>query len=72
MIAPTFNQKVLDTFIPIFDKQSKILVKQLNKQIGSGEFEVHKYVSLCTLDMILGELFTLHRIFNNFNIFLMM
>lgn len=57
LILPTFNQRILDTFITVFDQQSKILVRQMSCQIGEGEFEIFDYVSLCTLDIICGECF---------------
>lgn len=55
IISPTFNQRILDTFVPVFDQQSKILVEQLSGQIGAGQFEIAKYVSQCSLDMVCGE-----------------
>lgn len=58
MIEPTFNPRILDTFIPVFDQQSKILVQQLGNQAGAKEIDIFKYISLCTLDMICGNYLT--------------
>lgn len=54
MIEPTLKRSILETFIPAIDKQSKIFVKQIGSHVGTGEFEVSHYISLCTLDMICG------------------
>lgn len=56
IISPTFNQRVLNTYVPVFDQQAKILVNQLRDKVGKGEFEIHKYMAACTLDMVFGEL----------------
>lgn len=55
MIGPTFNQRILESFVPVFDEQSKILVEQMSGHAKTaGEFEIFNYVSLSTLDMICG------------------
>lgn len=54
-ILPAFNQKILDTFIDIFNEQSEILVKCLEKEVGKEEFDIFGYVSRCTLDSICGR-----------------
>ncbi|CAG9820625.1 unnamed protein product [Phaedon cochleariae] len=52
MIAPTFNQKILDNFVEIFNEQAEMLVQQLQKYCGKGEFDVFHVISKCTLDTI--------------------
>ncbi|KAF5292049.1 hypothetical protein FQR65_LT11315 [Abscondita terminalis] len=52
VIMPTFNQKILDEFVPVFVEQSMILVEQLKNEVGKGEFNIFYYVSRCTLDII--------------------
>ncbi|KAF2885094.1 hypothetical protein ILUMI_21097 [Ignelater luminosus] len=52
IIMPTFNQKILDDFVEVFCEESQILVKQLEKVVGKGTFNVFHYVSRCTLDII--------------------
>ncbi|KAK5638116.1 hypothetical protein RI129_012411 [Pyrocoelia pectoralis] len=52
VIMPTFNQRILDEFVPVFAEQSTILLEQLKKEIGKGNFNVFHYVSRCTLDII--------------------
>lgn len=56
LIAPAFNQRVLNSYVPVFDRQSKILVRKLRNHVGNGEFEILRYLALCTLDMVFGEL----------------
>lgn len=52
IIMPTFNQKILDDFVPVFVEQSNILLQQLEKEVGKSVFNVFHYVSRCTLDII--------------------
>ncbi|XP_044575508.1 cytochrome P450 4C1-like [Cotesia glomerata] len=52
LIMPTFNPKIIESFIDTMNKQSKILVKVLESEINGHEFSVFPYVSRCTLDII--------------------
>ncbi|XP_044733637.1 cytochrome P450 4C1-like [Chrysoperla carnea] len=52
VIQPTFNTKVLDSFMDVFAIQSEILVKILEKQLDKGYFDVFNFMSPCTLDII--------------------
>ncbi|XP_031330686.1 cytochrome P450 4c3-like [Photinus pyralis] len=52
VIMPTFNQRILDGFVPVFVEQSTILLDQLKTQVGKGSFNIFHYVSRCTLDII--------------------
>ncbi|XP_031330392.1 cytochrome P450 4C1-like [Photinus pyralis] len=52
VIMPTFNQRILDEFVPVFAEQSEILLEQLKKQVGKGSFDIFQLVSRCTLDII--------------------
>lgn len=52
VIMPTFNQRILDEFVPVFTEQSEILLEQLKKEVGKGSFDIFHYVSRCTLDII--------------------
>lgn len=55
MIAPAYNKKILDSFVPVFDQQSKIFVEKLKGHVGGEEFNVHDYLTLCSLDMVFGN-----------------
>ncbi|KAF7993854.1 hypothetical protein HCN44_011123 [Aphidius gifuensis] len=52
LIVPTFNQKILESFVEVFSQQSEIMIKQMKIEINGDEFDVFNYVSLCTLDII--------------------
>lgn len=52
MIAPTFHQSILKSFVPTFVKHSKNVVGRLASQVGK-EFDVHKYMSETTVDILL-------------------
>ncbi|KAB0791109.1 hypothetical protein PPYR_02909 [Photinus pyralis] len=52
IIMPTFNQRILDEFVPVFVERSTILVDQLKNEVGKGSFNIFHYVSRCTLDII--------------------
>ncbi|XP_023312994.1 cytochrome P450 4C1-like [Anoplophora glabripennis] len=52
IIMPTFSQKILDGFVEIFSEQSEILVEQMRKFAGEGEFDIFDIMSKCTLDII--------------------
>ncbi|XP_044733636.1 cytochrome P450 4C1-like [Chrysoperla carnea] len=52
IIQPTFNMKMIESFMDVFVIQSEILVKILEKQLTKNSFDVFKYMSPCTLDII--------------------
>ncbi|XP_014204067.1 cytochrome P450 4C1-like [Copidosoma floridanum] len=52
LIMPTFNQRILESFVEVFSAQSGIMVKEMEAELNGGEFEVFNYVTLCTLDII--------------------
>ncbi|XP_046607278.1 cytochrome P450 4C1-like [Neodiprion virginianus] len=52
LIMPTFNSRILESFVEVFAIQSKILNQQMEVELDGAEFDVFHYVSLCTLDII--------------------
>ncbi|KAK7576458.1 hypothetical protein V9T40_012744 [Parthenolecanium corni] len=50
MLTPTFHFKVLENYIPIFNRNAKLLTKKLSEQ--SEPVDIDAYISLCTLDVI--------------------
>ncbi|KAF5283095.1 hypothetical protein FQA39_LY17436 [Lamprigera yunnana] len=52
IIMPTFNQRILNEFVVCFSEQSNIFVKQLEKEVGRGCFDIFHSISRCTLDII--------------------
>lgn len=56
LIAPTFHQLVLKSFVSAFNRNSWKLVKRLKKEAeGDKEFDIHDYMSEVTVDILLGE-----------------
>ncbi|XP_075156887.1 cytochrome P450 4g1-like [Haematobia irritans] len=53
MIAPTFHQSILKSFIPTFVLHSKKVVERMAKEIGK-EFDVHDYMSQTTVEILLS------------------
>lgn len=52
LISPAFNQNILDTFIGIFNKESRKLVKAMEKEVGKGLFNHSAYIEINTLETI--------------------
>ncbi|XP_063621648.1 cytochrome P450 4C1-like [Cydia splendana] len=52
VMAPTFNMKNLQNFVPIFDKQSIIMTDKLRERAGSGDFSFWDYITTYTFDSI--------------------
>jgi cytochrome P450 family 4 len=59
MITPTFHFKILENFLEVFSEKSEILVRKLQKEVGSHSFDIYPYINSCTLDIICGEVFLL-------------
>lgn len=55
LIAPTFNSRILESFVEIFSAKSEAMVKKMEVELNKEEFNIFHYVSLCTLDIICGE-----------------
>lgn len=54
MLNPAFNMKILQSFIPIFNAKTNILLENLSKETNGRMFNVLTYMNSCTLDMISG------------------
>uniref|UniRef100_A0A182PEV3 Uncharacterized protein n=1 Tax=Anopheles epiroticus TaxID=199890 RepID=A0A182PEV3_9DIPT len=53
MLTPTFHFKILSNFLEIINKQSFVLVRQLEKQLNNPEgFDCTIYATLTSLDII--------------------
>ncbi|KAG5672382.1 hypothetical protein PVAND_002514 [Polypedilum vanderplanki] len=52
ILTPAFHFKILEDFMDIFNEQSAILVKKLEKEIDCDSFNIFSYVTLCTLDIV--------------------
>lgn len=52
LLNPAFSQLVLDSFIGVFNKQSRRLVKDLEAEIGKGPFDHWTYTRHNALETI--------------------
>ncbi|KAG7207959.1 hypothetical protein KM043_009543 [Ampulex compressa] len=52
LIAPTFHLNVLKSFIDLFNANSHAVVEKLRKE-GEKQFDVHNYMSECTVEILL-------------------
>ncbi|XP_050426442.1 cytochrome P450 4g15-like [Adelges cooleyi] len=52
LIAPTFHLNVLKSFVTLFNVNSRETVNKL-KKLGKTEFDVHDYMSECTVEILL-------------------
>lgn len=56
LIALTFNRKILEHYMHIFETQSNIFVEQLAPHCGTNNYiDVFNYASRLTLDIICGK-----------------
>ncbi|XP_022214613.2 cytochrome P450 4g1 [Drosophila obscura] len=53
MIAPTFHQSILKSFVPTFVEHSKTVVGRMGLETGKS-FDVHDYMSTTTVDILLS------------------
>ncbi|XP_017106547.2 cytochrome P450 4g1 [Drosophila bipectinata] len=53
MIAPTFHQSILKSFVPTFVNHSKAVVDRMGLEAGKS-FDVHDYMSQTTVDILLS------------------
>ncbi|XP_037934972.1 cytochrome P450 4g1-like [Teleopsis dalmanni] len=52
MIAPTFHQSILKSFVPTFVQHSQAVVDRMRKEVGKS-FDVHDYMSQTTVEILL-------------------
>ncbi|XP_061394743.1 cytochrome P450 4c3-like [Musca vetustissima] len=52
ILTPAFHFKILDDFIDVFNEQSAILTRKLERELDSESFNIFPYVTLCTLDIV--------------------
>ena len=54
-LNPCFSLKILQSYLPIFNEQSEIMMKNMASKVGAGSFNFYEYMDACTLDMICRE-----------------
>lgn len=56
ILTPAFHFKILESFIDVFNEQSKVLIEILrDRASNSHEINVYEHVTQCALDNICGE-----------------
>ncbi|KAG8253055.1 hypothetical protein J6590_044050 [Homalodisca vitripennis] len=51
ILTPAFHFRILDKFVPVFEKNARILIEKLGGMVGK-EFDIMPTISLCSLDII--------------------
>ncbi|XP_045479750.1 cytochrome P450 4d8-like [Harmonia axyridis] len=51
IVTPAFNTQLLIEFIPVFDKQSNILIEKLDNAPSKDSLNIHRFIGLCSLDI---------------------
>jgi cytochrome P450 len=60
LVNPTFNSKILTSFMPIFIEKSEQMIGKLAKRAeGGDEFNIFPYISNCTLKTVFGKFWLL-------------
>uniref|UniRef100_W8BHT3 Cytochrome P450 4c3 n=1 Tax=Ceratitis capitata TaxID=7213 RepID=W8BHT3_CERCA len=52
ILTPAFHFKILDDFIDVFNEESVVLARKLEREVGAEAFNIFPYVTLCTLDIV--------------------
>jgi cytochrome P450 len=55
VINPTFNPKMLQSFLPIFVEKTEKLVESISKNVGGEEFDLLVETMQCTVATICGR-----------------
>lgn len=61
ILNPAFSIGILQDLIPTFDEKSKIFAKNLEVEVGRGEFDVYGYISACSLETLLNGMMETKR-----------
>lgn len=54
VINGTFNKRILQSFVPIFNENVEWMVEQMRERLGGGVFDVGEPVASCTLSMVVA------------------
>lgn len=52
VLLPVFNNKIVEEYLGVISEQANVLVDRLKERIDGGKFDVLKYITACTLDIV--------------------
>ncbi|CAH2092955.1 unnamed protein product [Euphydryas editha] len=52
VLVPVFKNKIVEQYLNIISTQSNVLVDRLSEQSGKSKFDVLRYITACTLDIM--------------------
>lgn len=55
-LAPCYSSQVTWSFLPIFNQKANLMVRNVGRHIGKGNFDIMNYSSACALDIVCGSL----------------
>ena len=60
LLTPAFHFKILDSFVDVFNQQSRVLISIMGEVCDSfpekkGEIDVYPMLTRCSLDVICGK-----------------
>lgn len=55
VLLPVFHNKIVEEYLGVIAEQAHVLVKRLKERADGREFDVLKYITACTLDIVFGK-----------------
>lgn len=52
LLNSAFNIRILQSFFPVFNEKVTYLIRNIDRQVGEGTFDILKLLHSCTLDMV--------------------
>ncbi|XP_046969491.1 cytochrome P450 4c3-like, partial [Vanessa cardui] len=52
VLLPIFHNKVVEEYLSVISTQADVLIERIGEQSGKSEFDVLKYITACTLDIV--------------------
>lgn len=55
MLLPVFHNKIVEEYLGVIAEQADVLIERLNERVDGKQFDVLKYITACTLDIVFGK-----------------
>ncbi|XP_022823175.1 cytochrome P450 4V2-like [Spodoptera litura] len=52
VLLPVFHNKIVEEYLGVIAEQAEVLVERLNERVDAKQFDVLKYITACTLDIV--------------------